>query len=182
MVSSEVLHEIVCVKLQTTQVRLRRKIQEQDKEIKQLRRESSEISSTSESHYRDNDGFFKSSVSPRPCIQSPKFLSREPSGYVGPHVHIWTVKFRCTFSQDELVFGQHKVDQLRLANAKLQSDPGAAALKLMDTLFTTEEMVNGNPSGNTKSQDPVRRASITPLDPFRMKYIFGKFKLCVAVF
>lgn len=86
------------------------------------------------------------------------------------------------YLQDELLFGQHKVDRLRLANAKLQSDPGASALKLMDALFTTEEMVNGNPSGNTKSLNPVRRASITLLDPLRMKYIFGKVELHAAVF
>ena len=37
-------------------------------------------------------------------------------------------------------------------------------------------------AGNTKSLDPVRRASITPLDPLRMKYIFGKVELRAAVF
>ena len=39
------------------------------------------------------------------------------------------------------------IDQLKLANAKLQKDAGSAALKLMDCVFTTAEMVNGNPSG-----------------------------------
>ena len=72
------------------------------------------------------------------------------------------------------MFGVHKVDRLRLANAKLQPDPGSAALKLMDCLFTAEEMVNGNPSGNTKSNDPIRKASIVPLDSHRMQYLYGK--------
>lgn len=75
------------------------------------------------------------------------------------------------------MFGAHKVDRLRLANAKLQPDPGSAALKLMDCLFATEEMVNGNPSGNTKSNDPIRKATIVPLDPRRMQYIYGK--MCI---
>ena len=46
------------------------------------------------------------------------------------------------------------MDKLRLANAKLQSDPGNAALKLMDCV---QEMVNGNPSGVTKSKDDDRK-------------------------
>ena len=65
------------------------------------------------------------------------------------------------------------VDQVKLANAKLQSEPGTAALKLMDCVFTTEEMVNSNPSGVTKSKDPTRQKTITALDPMKMKYIDG---------
>ena len=63
------------------------------------------------------------------------------------------------------------IDKLKLANAKLQADPGTAALKLMDCIFTTEEMVNGNPSGVTKSQDPVRKRTIRVLDPEKMQFI-----------
>lgn len=62
---------------------------------------------------------------------------------------------------------------MKLANAKLQSEPGTAALKLMDCVFTTEEMVNSNPSGITKSKDPARQKTIRALDPIKMKYIDG---------
>ena len=65
------------------------------------------------------------------------------------------------------------VDPVKLANAKLQSDPGTAALKLMDCVFTTEEMVNSNPSGITKSKDPTRQKTIKRLDPTKMQYIDG---------
>ena len=65
------------------------------------------------------------------------------------------------------------VDLVKLANAKLQSDPGMAALKLMDCVFSTEEMVNSNPSGVTKSKDVARQKNIRPLDPIKMKYIDG---------
>lgn len=61
----------------------------------------------------------------------------------------------------------------KLANAKLQSDPGTAALKLMDCVFTTEEMVNSNPSGITKSKDSTRKKTIKRLDPTKMQYIDG---------
>ena len=67
------------------------------------------------------------------------------------------------------------VDKLKLANAKLQSDPASAALKLMDAVFTTEEKVNANPSGVTKSKDPVRKRTIRTLDPDKMQYINGKY-------
>ena len=72
-------------------------------------------------------------------------------------------------------FGDHTVNPLKLANAKLQSDPGSAALKMMDCLFSTEELVNGNPSGITKSKDSNRRATVQVLDPERMKRIFGMY-------
>ena len=74
-----------------------------------------------------------------------------------------------------------KIDPLRLANAKLQSDAGSAALKLLDCLFTTEELVNCNPSGNTKSTNPARKQSIAPLDPRRMKYIYGMSNSIVGI-
>ena len=65
-----------------------------------------------------------------------------------------------------------KVDKLRLANAKLQSDPGNAALNLMDCVFTVEEMLNGNPFGVTKSKDN-RNKTIKPLDAEGMQFING---------
>ena len=64
------------------------------------------------------------------------------------------------------------VDKLKLANAKLQSDASNAALKLMDAIFTTEEMVNSNPSGVTKSKDLVRQCTIKQLHPYN---ISGKY-------
>lgn len=72
----------------------------------------------------------------------------------------------------ELTFGGHNVDQLKFTNAKLQSDPGLCALKMMDCLFSTEELVNGNPSGVTKSQDANRKATVQVLDPEQMKVMF----------
>ena len=65
------------------------------------------------------------------------------------------------------------MDPVKLANAKLQTDAGCAALKLMDCVFTTSEMVNGNPSGITRSRDAVRQKTIKALDPLKMKYIDG---------
>ena len=69
------------------------------------------------------------------------------------------------------------VDQVRLQNAKLQSDAGSASLKLMDCLFSTEEMVNGNPSGVTRSKDTARQRTIKQLDPEKMRYIDSKFEV-----
>ena len=66
-------------------------------------------------------------------------------------------------------------DQVRLQNAKLQQDAGSAALKFMDCLFSTEEMVNGNPSGVTRSKDTARQRTIKQLDPEKMRYINSKF-------
>ena len=48
-----------------------------------------------------------------------------------------------------------------------------AALKMMDCLFSTEELVNGNPSGNTKSLDENRIATIVPLKD-KMQYIYSE--------
>lgn len=60
-----------------------------------------------------------------------------------------------------------------MANAQLQHDAGSAALKLMDCLFTASEMVNGNPSGVTRSKDETRQKTIRPLDSQKMRYIDG---------
>ena len=79
----------------------------------------------------------------------------------------------------QLPFGE--VDPLRLANAKLQGDASSAALKLMDCLFSAEEMVNGNPSGSTNSKDPTRQTTIKPLDARKMAYIYGVFCYCQDV-
>ena len=70
------------------------------------------------------------------------------------------------------------VDPVRLANAKLQKDAGNVALKLMDCIFSTKEMVNGNPSGVTRSKDPTRQKTIQALDPEKMTYIDGTFPVC----
>ena len=65
------------------------------------------------------------------------------------------------------------VDAVRLANAKLQPDAGSTALKLMDCMFSTAKMVNGNPSGVTRSKDEARQRTIRALDPQKMRYIDG---------
>ena len=65
------------------------------------------------------------------------------------------------------------VDAVRLANPKLQPDAGSAALKLMDCIFSTTEMVNGNPSGATCPKDATRQRTIRTLDPQRLRYIDG---------
>ena len=62
---------------------------------------------------------------------------------------------------------------MKLVNAKLQTDSGSAALKLMDCVFTMAEMVNGNPSGITRLRDAIRQKMIRTLDPMKMKYIDG---------
>ena len=64
---------------------------------------------------------------------------------------------------------------MRLANAKLQADASSAALKLMDCVFSTEEMVNSNPSGVTRSKDETRQKTIRPLDSRKMRYIDSMF-------
>ena len=66
------------------------------------------------------------------------------------------------------------MDELRLANAKLMPDAHQAALKKLDCLFTVEELVNGNPSGNTKSQNPDRISTIKPLHGQKMQYIYAE--------
>ena len=53
------------------------------------------------------------------------------------------------------------MDQLKLTKAKLQSD---LALKMMDCLFTMEDLVNGNPSGVANNKDANRKATVQVLD------------------
>ena len=74
------------------------------------------------------------------------------------------------------------VDAVRLANAKLQPDTGTAELKLMDCVFSTSEMVNGNPSGVTRSKDQIRQRTIRPLDAQKMRYIDGMIVLLVVYY
>ena len=66
-----------------------------------------------------------------------------------------------------------KVNRLKLAAAKLQSNSSKCALQLVGVLFTPKELVNANPSGVTNSKDEQRRKSIKKLDPTRIKYING---------
>ena len=73
------------------------------------------------------------------------------------------------------------LDPLRLAKAKLCASAEAAALKLMDCVFSTEELVNGNPSGRTKSHDPSRQQTIRMLDPAKMRYIDGMYSVLWTV-
>ena len=65
------------------------------------------------------------------------------------------------------------VDRLKLQSAKLNQNSAKCALQMMGCLFSTDELVNGNPSGITNSKDEARRRSIRKLDPNRMKYIYG---------
>ena len=67
------------------------------------------------------------------------------------------------------------VDRLKLQSAKLQSTPARCALQLLSCLFSDEELVNGNPSGNTNSKEQARINTIQKLDPARMCYIRGMF-------
>lgn len=73
------------------------------------------------------------------------------------------------------------LDPLRLAKAKLCASAEAAALKLMDCVFSTEELVNGNPSGKTKSHDSSRQQTIRMLDPAKMRYIDGTYSVLWSV-
>ena len=66
------------------------------------------------------------------------------------------------------------MEPLKLAQAKLQTNPGQAALKLMDCLFDVKEMVNGNPTGKSNSKDPDWQRAIKQLDLERLQYIYGK--------
>lgn len=66
------------------------------------------------------------------------------------------------------------MDRLKLQSAKLHKDPGKCALQMLDCLFTTDDLVNGNPSGLTNSKDELRRKTIKKLDPERIKYICGE--------
>ena len=68
-----------------------------------------------------------------------------------------------------------EIDSLKLAQAKMHTDPAKTALKLLSCLFTQEELVNGNPRGITNSKDQHRIATIQPLETERMAYINGKY-------
>lgn len=75
---------------------------------------------------------------------------------------------------------EHKVDRLKLQSAKVQGEASKCALQLMSCLFSAEELVNGNPSGNTNSKDEMRRKTIQKLDPKGIQYISGMYNtLCV---
>ena len=63
---------------------------------------------------------------------------------------------------------------MKLANALVQPTPSAMALKLMACLFTKEELVNGNPSGISKSKNERRQKTIQKLDTAVLRYIEGK--------
>ena len=68
----------------------------------------------------------------------------------------------------------HPVDRLKLQTTKLQSTAPKCALKLLQCLFSFEELAHGNPSGITTAKDNARKNTIKKLDPVRMKYIQGK--------
>ena len=59
------------------------------------------------------------------------------------------------------------------------------ALKLLECLYSFEDLAHGNPSGITTAKNDARKNTIEKLDPVRMKYIQGKvdlFKHCNDVF
>lgn len=137
---------------------LKRKVSEQAAELNHLRQLTSpDISSASEA---TPDGPAFSFLPPRgPFRKSPIYSSPTPAP-----------------REQDIPHFLKGVDQVRLQNAKLQSDAGGAALKLMDCLFSTEQMVNGNPSGVTRSKDAARQKTIKRLDPEKMRYIDSKLK------
>ena len=63
------------------------------------------------------------------------------------------------------------VSKLKLQAAKLHTDPAQCALALMSSLFSEEELANGNLNGTTNSKDPDRKKNIQQLDPIRIQYI-----------
>ena len=79
-----------------------------------------------------------------------------------------------------MIYG-HKVDRLKLQSAKVQGEASKCALQLMSCLFSAEELVNGNPSGNTNSKDEMRRKTIQKLDPKRIQYISGMYNTFVCI-
>ena len=74
-----------------------------------------------------------------------------------------------------------KVNRLKLANALVQPTPSAMALKLMACLFTKEELVNGNPSGESKSKDERRQRTINELESTVLRYIEGEQAIIVFI-
>ena len=67
------------------------------------------------------------------------------------------------------------VNKLKLATALIQSMPQQMALKLMNALFTKEELLNGTPTGSTMSKEARRIETVKKLDPAIMQYIEGTF-------
>jgi len=67
------------------------------------------------------------------------------------------------------------VDALKYQSALLHNDEGKCAQKLLDLLFDTAELVNGNPSGHTNSTDPARQKGIKRLCESPISYICGKY-------
>ena len=63
------------------------------------------------------------------------------------------------------------VNKLKLAHALIQKDARSMGLKLMGCLFSDKDLVNGNPSGITKSKNEHRVKTIQRLDSTRMSYI-----------
>ena len=90
-----------------------------------------------------------------------------------------TLMYTCdmVLQSSKIICGR-PVSSLRLAQAKLAKTPGKAALGLLNILFSEKELVNGNPSGSTTSNDQKRKNTIKPLDPERSKYIEGA---CIGV-
>lgn len=52
---------------------------------------------------------------------------------------------------------------------------------LWTAFFSTKEMVNGNPSGVTRSKDATRQRTIQALDPEKMRFIDGTFYIITGV-
>ncbi len=75
--------------------------------------------------------------------------------------------------QEYVTICGHAISSQKLAQAKLQTDPSKAALKLLACLFSPEELVNGNPTGSTNSKDVHRQETIKKLDTARMQYLKG---------
>ena len=65
------------------------------------------------------------------------------------------------------------MDRLKLATALVQPTPVSMALKLMSCIFTKKELINGNPSGISKSSDQQRRSTIQKLDTGLLRYVEG---------
>ena len=52
----------------------------------------------------------------------------------------------------------------RMSKCRRLHYPPSVALKLMNVIFTSEELVNGNLSGKTNSKDEARQSTIVPLN------------------
>ena len=65
------------------------------------------------------------------------------------------------------------MSKIVLSNALVQPDAGKMARKLLSSLFSLPELVNGNIRGETTSKDLTRLRTIQRLDPLRVKYIRG---------